>query len=62
MLLRYAQKKKRVDNRLIINSFSVPLEVLFSNEFLTDLARIYALRYIIANPEIVEYRYYIKRS
>ena len=55
-------QKKRDSSDFPEKSLQVPLEVLFSNEFLTDLARIYALRYIIANPEIVEYRYYIKRS
>ena len=43
-------------------SLFVPLEVLFSNELLTDLGRIWALRYIIADPKVVEYNYYIKRS
>ena len=45
-------KKKRVDNRLIINSFSVPLDVLFSKEFQDDLMRIWNLRYLIPDPEI----------
>ena len=46
------KKKKRVDNRLIINSFSVPLDVLFSKEFQDDLMRIWNLRYLIPDPEI----------
>ena len=55
---RYLQQKKR---RTLVLLF-VPLEVLFSNELLTDLGRIWALRYIIADPKVVEYNYYIKRS
>ena len=51
---------KKEDNLSIV--FFVPLEVLFSNELLTDLGRIWALRYIIADPKVVEYNYYIKRS
>ena len=41
---------------------SVPLDVLFSNELLTDLARIWALRYIIEDPEIVECKHFIRMA
>lgn len=55
-------KKEKDSSDFSEKSFQVPLDVLFSNELLTDLARIWALRYIIEDPEIVECKHFIRMA
>jgi hypothetical protein len=55
-------QKKRDSSDFSEKSLQVPLDVLFSNELLTDLARIWALRYIIEDPEIVECKHFIRMA
>ena len=55
-------KKEKDSSDFSEKSFQVPLDVLFSNEVLTDLARIWALRYIIEDPEIVECKHFIRMA
>ena len=44
-----ATTKKKTDNQMII-SLLVPYDILFSNEFLKDLSRLWSLRDIIPDP------------
>ena len=53
---------KTKKGKTFIFPFLYPLDVLFSNELLTDLARIWALRYIIEDPEIVECKHFIRMA
>ena len=42
--------KRRNPRRILLRGFSVPYDILFSNEFLRDLGRLWSLRDIVPDP------------